>query len=182
MKYLITILLFAFSSIVYSAPKAVYLDDLTEEQRAQIMLQVAKMKKSATNDIDTEKISKWVTLGKEMGTGLAASAKELGMTANELAKTPVGMFIMFLIGWSYFGSELVSIIFSVLWLLFTIPTWIYLYKRYFILESIEYYSMPQNGKKKVKTFKTKNKDNDGVHFLYFITLLLIIVIGVVTFI
>lgn len=77
--------------------------------------------------VDT--VKEWASIGSQIGAGLAASARELGLAANDFAKSPVGKLTMFIIIWRYVGHAIVSDIFGFVWLITLIPIWIYLYRR-----------------------------------------------------
>jgi hypothetical protein len=178
-RYLLGIFLMVFSMSVMAGKTPIYVDDLTEEQAARLALQAAQMKSAAPPVATVDEVSKWVGIGKDLGSGLNATAKELGITANELAKTPVGTFAMVLIGWSYMGKTLTGIIFGFTWLMFVIPIWVWMYRSRFIVESVEGYEKGkrEDGLVKVIKYQTENSD-DGIHFLYWLTLIVSIAIGV----
>ena len=52
-----------------------------------------------------EKVDQLVGIGKQLAMGLGAAAKELGIAANDFAKTPVGIFTAVMIGWHYMGES-----------------------------------------------------------------------------
>lgn len=66
---------------------------LTEQQKAELAVQVAKLK---TEKLQPENISEkvrteaqaWGDLGANMGKALVGGAKEIGVAANEFAETP----------------------------------------------------------------------------------------------
>lgn len=178
MKYVLGILLMVFS---LSAMADISTAGLNGEQKALLALEAARMKQQTAQiePVETaERVSKWVNIGKDLGSGLNATAKELGITANELAVTPVGMFAMILIAWNYMGESLVGVVFGFLWLGFIVPVWIWLYRARFVLESVTTYDKGKrdDGLRKVKTFKSSNS-NDGIHFMYLITLLFVVGVG-----
>ena len=159
-------------------------DGLTIEQKAQLELEAAKMKKEAaqTVKIETaEEVSKWVNVGKEIGLGLNATAKELGVTANELAGTPVGMIAIGLIAWNYVGADIVGVLFGTFWLMFTIPIWVWMYRSRFVIASKRFYDKGarEDGLRKLVDYQRTNED-DAVHFIYWVTLMITCLIGVLT--
>lgn len=173
MKYLLGILIMAFSL----SAMAIDLNGLSEEQKAQLALQAAQMKTQVkTQTVET--VSKWVNIGKDLGSGLNATAKELGITANELAVTPVGMFAMVLIAWNYIGNDIVGVIFGFFWLSTVVPIWVWMYRSRFVIEKIEIFAKDSrdDGLRKRKTYQTSNTD-DTVHFFYWFTLMISILIG-----
>jgi hypothetical protein len=121
--------------------------DLSEAQKADLAAQAAKMasenaslKSTATSvPAKVEVVKQWVDIGQAIGSGLAASAKELGIAANEFAQTPVGRFTVFLIAWHFIGSTLVHISFALLWLFLCTGIFVWIYRRASIEKTITYY-------------------------------------------
>lgn len=86
-------------------------DRLTETQKADIIRQVAASATPATNTEDTiDKIDRWSQVGANLGKGLAATAKELGVAVNEFAATPMGKVATALIVWHIMGASIMHII------------------------------------------------------------------------
>jgi hypothetical protein len=112
-------------------------DDLTDVQKAEVAMQIAKTVE--TNAIDvvsiTEKVGsveaadvdEWVELGGKVGKMLGGTAKELGIAANEFAASPLGFVTMGLVVWNYAGEQLYEFIIGSLWFLFLIPIWVLLF-------------------------------------------------------
>ena len=93
------------------------LSDLSEQQRAEILMQVAKAK-DKTDVVDS--VNKWVGIGKELGAGLGSAAKEMGVTVNEFASTPVGQMTTFAILWKVFYQDVIKLVVGLLWLSFSL--------------------------------------------------------------
>lgn len=153
---------------------------LNDQQRAELQLQAAKAVQQQSNPATTVSVVKqWADIGTAIGSGLASSAKELGIAANEFANTPVGKFTVFLIAWHFIGQKLITIIFGFLWLLTTIPAWIWMYRRTFFERTVSYFDKgtgPQGAKKVIHTESNMN-NCDALLFVYWITLLGIVLIG-----
>lgn len=96
-------------------------DKLTEVQKAEILKQVAQQaqesKSPMANVATVDKVEKWVQVGSNLGKGLAATAKELGVAVNEFATTPIGMLATALIVWHLIGGVLVHIFGGILMLI-----------------------------------------------------------------
>lgn len=91
---------------------------LTEEQKAQLALQAAQMKKqndsgSAVAEISKfspEKLNEWVELGKNAGLAVAAMAKELGVASDKFLESNTGKIAAALIIWKVVGKDMVGIV------------------------------------------------------------------------
>lgn len=179
MKHILGILIMVFSLSVNALE--INTNGLSEEQKATLALEAAKMK-ILTKGAIADEVSKWVDIGKNLGTGLNATAKELGLTANELAKTPLGVFVIILIAWNYMGESIVGILFGLFWLMTTIPTWIWMYRSRFVIEHIETYDRGarEDGLRKIKKFQTSNFQAEEVHIIYWFTLVGCVIIGIVS--
>ena len=89
---------------------------LTEEQKHQLALQAEQMKKQNESGaidpsaIDPQKLNEWVDLGENIGVAVAATAKELGVAADEFLNTRTGQITVVLIVWKVMGEDIVGII------------------------------------------------------------------------
>jgi hypothetical protein len=80
-------------------------------------------------DVEPDEVEKWFMLIDKVGLGILKLAKQLGLEANELLKTPVGIMGMGLIVLHVAGDQLWGIVAGLLWLIVTIPIWtLYFYK------------------------------------------------------
>src|SRR4051812_40589099 len=99
--------------------------ELTDQQKAELQLEATKKivdnPPGVISASAPEKVKEWVDIGTAIGSGLASSAKELGIAANEFANTPVGKFTVFMIAWHFIGQDFVSIAFGFAWLITAIP-------------------------------------------------------------
>jgi hypothetical protein len=123
---------------------------LTQAQTAQLQAEAAKMaaanaansnpQSRAAAPTDTAKrVEEWVNIGTAIGSGLAASAKQLGIAANQFATTPVGKITIFLIAWHFLGNTILHVVSSLIWFLTWIPVLIWYYKTNgFVLEKTVY--------------------------------------------
>lgn len=87
---------------------------LTQEQRAAIQLQITQTAEKTKNPSSIaadvrEEASKWADLGKNVGTALVASAKEVGQGVNEFSQTPVGQITTAIIVYKVIGRDVIRI-------------------------------------------------------------------------
>lgn len=175
------VLMFSFSTTF-----AVQLNvdgELTAEQKAQLQLQAAQMaKQNGIGPLPStpEKVEQWVNVGTAIGRGLAGTAQELGVAADKIADTRVGLFAMILIAWHYVGADLVSTVFGFLWLATLIPTWVWMYRRQFLIESIQVFDKGkrEDGLRKKVVFRDSNHNMEGTQFAYWATLFGLCLVGV----
>jgi len=135
--------------------------NLTDAQKAELAATAAKMVAENTSDkIDPAApgksvavVKQWVDIGTAIGSGLAASAKELGIAANQFAETPVGRFTVFLIAWHFIGGTLLHVFFALLWFFIMTGIFVWMYRRASLEKTITYYEKGQgpDGKSKVVT-------------------------------
>lgn len=123
---------------------------LTQAQTAQLQAEAAKMAAANAANSDSQshvsaptdtakRVEEWVNIGTAIGSGLAASAKQLGIAANQFATTPVGKITIFLIAWHFLGNTILHIVSSLIWFLTWIPILIWYYKTNgFVLEKTVY--------------------------------------------
>ena len=156
-------------------------DDLTPSQQADVIKEIAKMKdnaKEASVSTKADEVAKWVNIGTNIGKGLAGAAKELGIAANDFAKTPVGQMTMFLIMWHFMGSIGVHFVGGLL--VWTIGiSLIYITMRRYQPLNIEIKNDPTTGKQVSKT-KVRQRLDEGATIAFLFAFAVVIVIGLWT--
>lgn len=143
---------------------------LTDEQKLKLQIQINEMKNPARTT--AESVSEWVGLGEQIGKALGASARELNVTVNEFASTPVGLLTCGLIVWKVVGRELVQVVVGAVFALFGTLIWIYLYRRMCLIRSVKV-------EDKIKTYEYYSADdmkNDNLFWLRFWMIVLFLVI------
>lgn len=96
-------------------------DDLSDTDKMAVMQDItnrkaatppaAKILPAIEAKVPTvDQVDKWVTLGGNIGKGLGAAAKEIGVAGNDFVQTPVGQWTAFLIIWNFIGSAAAHII------------------------------------------------------------------------
>lgn len=186
--FIITILI---SVNVHAGTNLYFPDGLTDQQKAFLIAEGAQ---AAANNLRTappppapqeSKVKPVLTdieeISKALGAGLAETAKQLGIAANDFAKTPVGKLTTLLIVWHFIGTQLIHTIFGFLWLAATIPTWIWMYRRQFFTKTTTYYDKnsvdaPKGVNKTVVVELSKVK-YEAAPVVYWITLMICLLIG-----
>lgn len=82
-------------------------DNLTADQQAQVLQSITAIQTKDSAVIDN--VDKWVNVGERIGKMLGGAAREVGMAANDFAKTDVGRMTALLIMWNYMGQDVISI-------------------------------------------------------------------------
>ena len=164
-KRIVTAVFALFVAFNTLAAQYINTDGLTEEQKAQLALQAAQMKKQsedpATTGIvdkltDPKELNEWVELGKNVGLSLAAVAKELGVASDEFLKSNTGKIAVVIIVWKVMGHDILGIVGgTVAWIvLATIILW-----------SFKFFHMTKRVKQEDKTYKYERrfefKSNDA---------------------
>ena len=166
MKKLLAIVLLFFSVSAFALDTRFPLDGLTEKQKAEVLLRIESLKESAKQgeeqdvvDKTLDRMGKIATMGADIGKGLGAVAKELGIAVNDFSKTPVGMISMGLIVWKVAGGPIVHVVFGgVLWAVFTV-LWIWMFRRYYYVTTINE-TFDKDTQKRL-TRKTEIRKRDG---------------------
>jgi hypothetical protein len=161
------------------------LTGLSEIDKATVIQQIEKLKeaKVAKPVVSAEEAKEWVSFGTEIGRGLADTAKELGVAANDLLTTPVGMLTAGLIVWHIAGNDLVGVVFGVMWLICFSIVWVTMYRRFMYRTTVQHFDKGEGpgGAKKVVT-KDRiqlTKDSDGWMFAcYVVSLAFGVLIGI----
>lgn len=100
--------------VAQTALAAVELDKLSNEQLAQLQAQAAKLQQERASQpaqalASLETVDKVVEISRNIGMGLAATARELGVAVNDFAKSDVGMWVMVVLVWKYLGQDILSV-------------------------------------------------------------------------
>lgn len=87
-------------------------DNLDDTQKAAIVSQMAEF--STTNDTpmavgNVQEYTEWVDFGTALGVGLASTAKEVGVAADELINTTTGKIAVVLIAYKIVGRDILQI-------------------------------------------------------------------------
>lgn len=153
MKYLFILWIIIVSSFSYGETFST--SNLTKEQAVQLEKYAADLKlQQMTSPVDRAKeISEWVSVGEQIGKGLAGCAKELGVEVNNFVQTPVGKFASAVIIWKLMGRDIVHFGFGLLFFIFCSVIWVYLYRRMCLIESITYGEQTSFWKRRSKTVK-----------------------------
>lgn len=175
---MIKILMLVLAFVVFSTPsyaKKLEVYDLTEEQAAELALKAAQMKAIKQNPADvSDRMAEYAEIGQKYGVALAATAKELGIAADEILNTTVGKIALVLIVWKVMGEDVVGLMIGVPWLLFGAIVWIYIFRRIAVISSIV--KEPVEGRwyrKKTVTYYPSGPRIDGTRWGMFVASVLI---------
>ena len=122
MKFVIATIFAMFSVLaqaqisIHDANRAGF-DKLSETEKAAIIQQIAE--KNSNNvpivgNITPEKLDRFAQTGANIGKGLAAAAKEIGVAVNEFVQTPVGILTVGLIVWHVVGDDIKDVLGGIL--------------------------------------------------------------------
>lgn len=124
--------------------------ELSAAQKAQLEAAAAQMKVENASGGPTstvQKVNEWVQVGQGVGAGLASAARELGIVANEFARTPVGQITIALIIFKVAGGDLIQLLCGTLWFIALGSIWFYFYKKLWDpIETATHFD-PQTGKR-----------------------------------
>jgi len=84
---------------------------------------------SSAPTVTANQLEEYADLGKKYGVALSEVAKSVGTTVNDLAQTPVGMFMLALVGWKVIGHDLLGVVGGTIWFTVMIPLWVYFFVR-----------------------------------------------------
>ena len=165
--------------------KSANVDGLTDEQQAEIQLQIARTKAENRNTnttlpkITKSQVKEYVVLGESIAKALGACAKEMGVAVNDFANSKVGILATVLIIWNLAGESIMGFIVGISLFVIGTSIWLYIFRKICVVESITYH---ENGKKKEVTHYTPSRV-DGVRgFMFFAIFLLIIICCMIMFV
>lgn len=186
-KILVTLMMFVAMATASAAPTPADMDKLTDVQKAELALQVAKQVEEQKAVVQNPKqVKEWVSYGTEIGQALAGTARELGVVANEFIKTPAGQLTMGMIIWKVMGNDIVHVGLALILFFTLVPGWIYMFHRMCIIKGYEYQQYEEDGKPKTRKVKvyydTGRDDIDGTRVMMMVVLavilLAVILIGI----
>jgi hypothetical protein len=182
-KILAAFMLFMTMGFATAAPTPADMDKLTDVQKAELALQVAKQVEEQKAAVQNpQQVKQWVNYGTEVGQALAGAARELGIVANEFIKTPAGQLTMGLIIWKVMGHDIVHVGLALILFFTLVPGWIYMFNRMCVVKGYQYQEYEQDGKTKTRRIKqyynTVNDDITGTRFIMGVVLGIIILIVV----
>ena len=156
---------------------------LSAEQRAQIQLDIEKMKKAPENTI--EKVDEWVTISERVSkiftTTLVAMAEQASMSVNEFVKTDVGKLAVVGIMYKVAGDKIIGVFGGILWFMIMIPLWFYFAKRILLVDEVQEYEkgVHATGAKKITKYHSLDtiENHAGVVMVVVISILFICICG-----
>ena len=116
MKSFIAAIMFVFALPVFAQLNATNVNQagfaqLTEEQKAQVVQQVATMAaQQAGPQAVVDKATQWAQIGQGLGQGMVAMAREMGIAVNEFAGTTVGKIATVMLLWHYMGNDILRLV------------------------------------------------------------------------
>lgn len=184
MKYIFALILLMSTSTIIAKENLTIADGLTEEQKADLMLQAAQMQ--SANDAIPEitvpvvsEVKEWAEVINVMGDGLVNIAAKTGMAVNDFSDSKVGIFTMVVIGWNYLGHDFTKFIFGMFWLTIMLPGWLYCYRRVIMIKSVTYFDKKESGgKTKEIEYSGGDDATDATVAMYWVTLALISFVGI----
>lgn len=137
---MIRILMLVLALAVFAIPVAhaerLIVDGLTEEQAAKLQLKAAQMKMTPHDTGVTTRMAEYAELGQKYGIALAATAKELGIAADELLDTTIGKVGLVLIVWKVMGDDLLGVLVGVPYMMMGFLAWFYMFRRMCVIASV----------------------------------------------
>lgn len=145
------------------------LSGMTDAQIVQLKQNCLDIQKKAADaasvipTVSTTDLSQYAELGQKYGIALSEVAKSVGTTVNELAQTPVGIFMLVMVGWKVMGHDLLGIIGGFLWFIVMIPLWLHFFNRLVLKDrKIDEECDPTTGKVKSRTiYPIRYQDGPG---------------------
>lgn len=152
---------------------------LTEEQKAQLIIQAEQMKKQQMPTV--EKVNQWVDLGKNVGLALVSTAKELGVAADAFLQSTTGKITVALIFWKIMGRDVLHMFVGVGLMCILIPLWIYFFRKMCIIKSVKIEYLTDKPFKKIKHIEHYGEgDIDGTRVVMLIVLAATVLVGLAT--
>lgn len=95
----------------------------------QECVKVAKQSVIASPAETAAQVSEYADIGMKYGVAISEVAKSIGTTVNELAFTPVGVFLLVVVAWKTIGGDLLGVVGGALWFVIMLPAWWIVFNR-----------------------------------------------------
>lgn len=125
MKYLLLILMFLSVPVLAQDAKTTNeqlqtkIAAMSDAEKATLLSQIETPDKPAA-DVAND----WIDVGERLGSGLAATAREMGIAVNDFATTPIGKLTVIVLLWNFMGDDLAKIGVSLSMMFVFLPTWL----------------------------------------------------------
>jgi hypothetical protein len=129
-----------------ATPQTLSLEGLTADQVKAVESQVREAKSQVSNakrslDPDLTMLDKAAELGRIIGSGMVATARELGMAANDFAKSDLGRVVMVVLVWKYMGQDILGVMVGVPFLIVGVTLGLHLVRRASLETVVKEYAM-----------------------------------------
>jgi hypothetical protein len=98
---------------------AVSLEGLSAEQVQKIKGDVEAARKNSSPELSA--MDKAVSVGRMLGAGIVATAREVGVAVNDFAKSDVGRIVTAVLVWKYIGHDILGVVFGSIVLFAGVP-------------------------------------------------------------
>lgn len=138
-------------NIAMASNHVLSVDGLSEQQRAEMALKIAKMK-SVPESVTVDQMERYAAIGIQYGKAIGAAAKELGIAVNDFMDTPAGVLAAVLIVWHIAGETLLGVVGGALWFTTMIPLWVWFFHKLVLRNRAGEITYNEKGKIESKVF------------------------------
>ena len=104
---------FMLFSLPLWAGASIDVSKLDQSQINALQTQVTALEQKKAMPVELTMMERAVELGKMLGAGIGATAKELGIAVDEFSQTTPGRLAMFILFWKFVGQGLLSILLGI---------------------------------------------------------------------
>ncbi len=126
----LALLLFASSFLFADATPAPAQEELVTVPKKYVSAE--GLSKTATGGESIEKLSGWISIGKEVGLATREGLRAVVDEANHFGTTKVGTFVMAVVAWKILGKDLMGVVIGVPLLVIGISLWVWSYRNFFV--------------------------------------------------
>jgi hypothetical protein len=106
-------------AVAGSESSTVSLEGLSSEQVQKIKGDVDAARKNSSPELSA--MDKAVSVGRMLGAGIVATAREVGVAVNDFAKSDVGRIVTAVLVWKYIGHDILGVVFGSIVLFAGVP-------------------------------------------------------------
>lgn len=157
-------------------------NNLTKEQQAAIIQEVATQSKQTAAPTKAETLSEYANIGAKIADSISTAAKGVGVAVNEFIQTPAGKLTVALIVWHFVGSAAVHLLAAVIILIVGLIV-LYIIFRRIVDTKIEYSADKTDifGRARVVKVTRSSFSSDDVAYLSAYILILFVALCITVF-
>jgi len=176
-------LLIAYPAYAQANCDNLVVSGMSDAQIIKLKQQCVELNRAPVSAAETaSQVAEYAELGQKYGIAISEVAKSIGTTVNELAFTPVGIFLLVIVAWKTVGGDLLGVIGGTVWFIVMLPLWLHLLNKFVLQHAYIMTEKFNDAGKRISRAREPVKWTEGsatLAVLMFIPLVAICITGIV---